>query len=90
MTTTVIDRAALVAGVDLETIDFALLVGMLARLQSWHQNEAGLLEKGKRSLCSDIRQQGVELLEQFAQQRAEGVENAGRQLASLHKKQKRD
>ena len=67
MTTTVIDRAALVAGVDLETIDFALLVGMLARLQSWHQNEAGLLEKGKRSLCSDIRQQGVELLEQFAQ-----------------------
>lgn len=68
MTTTVIDRAALVAGVDLETIDFALLVGMLARLQSWHQNEAGLLEKGKRSLCSDIRQQGVELLEQFAQE----------------------
>ena len=62
-----LDRAALVAGVDLETIDFALLVGMLARLQSWHQNEAGLLEKGKRSLCSDIRQQGVELLEQFAQ-----------------------
>ncbi len=62
-----IDRAALVAGVDLKNIDFALLVGMLSRLQSWHENEAGLLENGKRSLCGDIRQEGVELLEKFAQ-----------------------
>lgn len=52
------DKASVIAGLDVEQIDFAVLVGALVRIKRWTEHEPKLLAAGKRSGCGELRTEG--------------------------------
>lgn len=56
-------EAARIAGLDLEAVDMALLVGTLANLKTWSEAEPHLAALGKVSMCQEWRKKGQKLLE---------------------------
>ncbi len=55
-------RATQLAGLDLETIDTAFLIGGLAKLAAWYEAEKYLNALGKESICTGIREDGQAIL----------------------------
>jgi len=55
-------RATQLAGLDLETIDTAFLIGGLAKLAAWYEAEKHLNALGKESICTGIREDGQAIL----------------------------
>lgn len=55
-------HATQLAGLDLETIDTAFLVGGLAKLAAWYEAEKHLNALGKESICTGIREDGQAIL----------------------------
>lgn len=58
-----LDLAASIAGFNPEKIDLALLVGMMVRIQRWHEYEPHIVVLKKESMCSSIRAEGEALIE---------------------------
>lgn len=59
---TKIENAVALAGLDIEKIDFALLVGGLITLKQWAEKEKHLVALGKESLCEEWRKKGQKRL----------------------------
>ncbi|EKS1174204.1 hypothetical protein Q9634_004402 [Salmonella enterica] len=56
-------QAAVLANLDIDRIDFPLLVGALAKIACWYKNEPHLEAIGHDSLCSVLRKEGQTIID---------------------------